>query len=509
MRKPRRYRPRRSYSSRHRKRINVIPLLIIIFILGFFFWAVFQFFSTLFSGIQTESITTDLNILKGRTEFQLSQSNNQWTPAFSHQNFVEGDSLKTSKKSKSELKFMQNNTITLDEKTKIIIHKLEKNAKEETDIKFEITSGQIWFTYQPKEIHKNNLNIKTSKVNISTSKSAIFDIQISEEAQTIYLIKGNLSIIFKDSEKSLNMGTGQKLIIYPQTTFLTENDLESIDIDFINSDWHIYNLEKTNPEQAQKLLDKKNKVLESQNTEENTETEEGLSDIESPTILQPEQNLVIPANQKNPVLLSGTAPLDAYQIEVNGFALSRFKPGDRKWTYYLASKFNTLKPGKNTYKVVTVDRLGKKSKPAIINVTYNGTAQNFNIPKKETLSAEKNKVKFKTNNTKPVPVSSSNFGTPIVTSPQFFKDNPHSIFQTASSVVTFYGDVPANTQYVEINGFKLRLFHSGDKTFKYIANARPGGNMKEGQNTYTIIAYGPNGVSSQTKIVIEYTPVKL
>ncbi len=82
------------------------------------------------------------------------------------------------------------------------------------------------------------------------------------------------------------------------------------------------------------------------------------------------------------------------------------------------------------------------------------------------------------------------------------------IHQTAASVITIVGEVDATTEAVEVNGFRLRKFEPGNTTFSYIANAAYG-NMKEGENTYTIRAFGPKGVMSETSIKVHYAPVEL
>ncbi len=535
MRRPQRYKTRRTYGSRNRKKTSWMPFLLVVSILGFFFWAVFQFFSMLFSGIQTESITANLDILKGRIEFQLSGDNSTWTSAFSHQNFVEGDSLKTAKKSRSELSIDGKNILFLDEKTELKIEKLRKNKNNEYLFEFKILAGQFWNAGLSNKEKSSPINITTPDLYITSDNSSVFNISSNLEEEVISVVKGDVEVLFQETEKKLKIGTGQKIIFKAQDSFLTENDLEPIDIDFINSDWYISNLEKTNPETAQKLRDKKNQknILKTQDDvhKKILDSDEGLSDIESAKIISPSEDRIVPANEEL-VVISGTAPLEAYQVLVNNFALSKFQPGDRKWNYYAATKYNTMKPGKNIYSVVVVDRMGKKSKAVNVTLDYQGVSRNFDleipaakkvkaefkVPEKiikaEIISEEKNASEVQeevpevevespaeTTDLKP-------FANPRVTRPAFFKTSPNGVFETSSSVVTFAGNVPAGTQSVKVNGFALRKFKPGDTTFSYIANAGYT-NMKEGRNIYTIIAFGKNGVHSKTQIIIEYTPVKL
>ena len=70
------------------------------------------------------------------------------------------------------------------------------------------------------------------------------------------------------------------------------------------------------------------------------------------------------------------------------------------------------------------------------------------------------------------------------------------------------GDVDSTTQAIEVNGFRLQKFSPGDTSFSYIANATYG-NLREGLNTFTIIAFGPSNQQSQSEVKIIYTPLEL
>jgi|GEM_PF-5783812 len=88
-RRPSRYRRSSVYARRRRR--NWAPFVVFVLVLSFFLWALFQFFSLLFANVRTEISSAQLEILQGRGEFRLSSENSSWTPAFSGQNFVEGD----------------------------------------------------------------------------------------------------------------------------------------------------------------------------------------------------------------------------------------------------------------------------------------------------------------------------------------------------------------------------------------------------------------------------------
>jgi len=213
-------------------------------------------------------------------------------------------------------------------------------------------------------------------------------------------------------------------------------------------------------------------------------------DLAAPVILSPAQDAVIPASQDS-IALEGTAPNQAFQIQVNGYTLTKFQPGDRKWTYFAATKFGTLKPGANTYQVIAIDRQGQRSEVTNLNLTYQGTAAVVN-------------------NTPSVEEVITEFPPPRVTTPALFAEDPSATYQTSADRVTLFGTVPVGTNAVKVNGFQLRKFNVGETKFQYTAIALGiNGNMQEGENTYTIQALGPDGKSSETSVKVVYTPISL
>lgn len=61
----------------------------------------------------------------------------------------------------------------------------------------------------------------------------------------------------------------------------------------------------------------------------------------------------------------------AEKVVVNGYTLSRFKPGDTTWSYFANESAGNLKPGVNTYQVYGIDEEGNKSSVVEFTITYN------------------------------------------------------------------------------------------------------------------------------------------
>ncbi len=287
--------------------------------------------------------------------------------------------------------------------------------------------------------------------------------------------------------------------------------LEIIDNDFIKSEWHLKNLEQFFQTEASEIrrqieIDtqkkealKKAEALASGEDGDDLETSD---EMESPKFLSPAEGERIPA-EKESIQVEGIAPEKAVQIIVNGYTLTKFEPGDRKWTYFAAKKFGTLIEGENLFSVVAVSREGKKSQPAVLKIFYDGTTTiTPNTTEDSTPDA-----------TPPEPTSSiNNFIAPEIVNP--IVADPTAPYQTSAAVVTIKGLVDAKTNSVLVtnmsidpdNHFKLAKFKAGDTEFSYIANANYG-NMKKGENIFAIQAIGPDGKSATTNVKIFYTPL--
>ncbi len=80
-----------------------------------------------------------------------------------------------------------------------------------------------------------------------------------------------------------------------------------------------------------------------------------------------------------------------------------------------------------------------------------------------------------------------------------------SVVTTADATLTISGTVPATTTKVLINDYALTRFVPGSTEFSYNA-AVEWGTLVEGENKYTIVAFGENDKRSEAQITIMYDP---
>ncbi len=83
---------------------------------------------------------------------------------------------------------------------------------------------------------------------------------------------------------------------------------------------------------------------------------------------------------------------------------------------------------------------------------------------------------------------SQTIATPVIAAPA----GNGQTYRTQKDEITVSGTVPAGTEGVIVNDYRLQLFRSGDTTWSYLAS-KALGNMKDGVNIYDIVALDKAG----------------
>jgi len=485
-------RRRRSVNFARRKRVNFVPLLVILTLIFLFFWTGKMLFGVLFGGDRNEIASVRLQILNGRAEFSLAENVETWTPAYSDQTFLAGDTIRTIGNSRVSLEFLGGNVVFLGPETEFKINELEQKSSGKKIFLANLKKGQIWARVSDDDFgadQKSQFTIETDKLKLYV-RGTIFSLSAIDIQNVVRLIKGNVDVDIldgKEKPQNVKVGVGQKLVVNEENLQKIKNGedvLEIIDNEFIESEWHLQNLNRFLPQEAAQI--RRRIEISAVKTPVMGNPEGG--EMPSPVIISPKDGDQIPANLEN-LVIEGTAPENTVQIVVNDYTLTKFLPGDRKWSYFASSKFGTLVAGKNTFTVIAISRDGRKSNPVSISVFYTGEDA---TPKKDLNEALESSI--------------NSFSAPVVLKPTVFShDEP---YQTSAPVVTISGLVDPKTNAVEINGFKLKKFTPGQTEFQYIANANYG-NLKIGENPFKIVAFGPDGKTSETEIIIHYSPISL
>lgn len=473
------FRSRRSYGRRRtNKGSSLKKILFYGILLLFLFWGG----RAIFSGGEALSAEANITIRQGVLEFSLN-GDDLWTRGISGQKFLEGDSLRCTGNCEASVDLLNGGSIiVMGPNTELQFHELSQDSSGRKNIELLLTKGEVWGSIADNEFsHKNSHFFITTPSSQIDVQGAILDVTTGI-SDLIRVLRGkiNLRAINPNGNKSdvVEMNIGQQIQMDTAAKELffsddAEKAMESLDTSFEESEWNLKNLEFFSPQEAAAIRHR----IELSATP--TTQDPRKNGFDSPTITSPAAGAIIPAAQ-DMVELEGVAPVDAYRISVNGYTLTKFQPGDRKWSYFASKKFGTLVPGENTFNVVALSRDGKESAPATVSITYDAT-------KEPVVVAE----------------ATSDFPVPVIQNPTL--TDTTKAFETKESVLTISGIVDPQTIAVEVNGFRLQKFTAGDTQWKYTANAQYG-NMISGENTYTVVAIGPDNKKSSASIRVNYTP---
>lgn len=73
-------------------------------------------------------------------------------------------------------------------------------------------------------------------------------------------------------------------------------------------------------------------------------------------------------------VIRGKAPAQAHSIEVNGYKLKKYLPGQKSWSYIAATRMKTMKEGANEYLVKAFGKDGKEIDSVKFSIAYDAQA---------------------------------------------------------------------------------------------------------------------------------------
>ncbi len=219
---------------------------------------------------------------------------------------------------------------------------------------------------------------------------------------------------------------------------------------------------------------------------------------EPPTITAPAGNGETYLTNSTEIEITGTAPDSAIGIEVNGYRLQLFEPGDSEWSYLANTSFNNYQFGENVYEVVAINRGGYRSDPATLIVTL-GEGDEGVVPSgsgsasaRPTGTVEESKLPT---NTPLMPGAISIYAPAAGTE-----------YNATEKEFLIEGNVPQETASVWVNGYKLQLYEQGKGFFNYIASTDLS-TLKRGRNVYKIAIRSDTGhLLDEVNYVVNFAP---
>jgi len=489
----------------------------LVLIAALLLWAVMKFFVWAFTGSRSEAMAATVLDLSGPAEFSI-EKDSEWVPVYSDQLVYKGDSIRTKNNSQLGLRILnENNWLHLDYNTELKITELEEKSGETRIIELELLRGRVWGHIDPLLLsasEKSQMKVVTPKATTHIL-GTMFVIEAGVAEDLVRVMEGRVSVEVtsktennKEKRTEVPMSVGQQMRVNDSNILTISGGgdvLEKLDTEFITSEWHLYNLEQFNPDEAAEIrgpleVEESEPVGADPNiTAPETDTVPELptsTTLEPVAFTSPAAGATVGDKADDLVVISGIAPAGASEIWVNNYKLNLFRPGDRKWRYFAKGEFNTLKNGQNSYTAFAVDSQGNRSESRTLTFNYLGMADGGVVPATNNTSTNTTN----TNEVTTVTAPSNDVMAPVFVYPKV------SPFETSASKVTLRGTVDPSVTAVEVNGYRLKQFQAGSGTWKYLANADMG-NMSEGENTFTVQTYIGNNKSKSTSVNIVYRPM--
>lgn len=221
---------------------------------------------------------------------------------------------------------------------------------------------------------------------------------------------------------------------------------------------------------------------------------------EPPHFLTPAKDGETYQTQRTQFEITGSAPADAIGVIVNDYRLQFFSPGDKTWKYLASTNLDNLKLGENTFTAVAINQGGYKSEPVTMKIVLGGETEGVIAGNPEESAGEGGQIE-------PTALPDNDPlqpGTISVTAPT--PGTRHTASGTDAIEFLIEGTVPAGTNSVWVNGYKLQLYEIGKLYWNYIASTKLN-TMKRGENAYEIVARDADGkILDRFTYVIEFDP---
>lgn len=346
-----------------------------------------------------------------------------------------GDELKTSADSKAIVEFFDGTVMRVDGGANFVLNEIT-NTDSKKEIHLLLVNGKLWFNKVYKDTRATLVEVKTDSILVKSDSQNIFEVEneFDDVVRVMFGADVNVDIFAEDGKKVVEtekVGVGQEIVfsvavLSKYWSYLSPSVLGALSDEFRLSEWFIWNeKEDKTPTEFVKV---EGSDSEFQRVEPEVLVEEPLLDEDGNPIVAPEPlldedgNPIVapetvdgdvvkedpsekePAEEK-PVsvatlsapkivsvsgktkvndkgfyveptrlaTLSGTVS-GADKVVVNGFTLTKFKPGDTTWTYFANADFSLMKKGENVYEVVAYGANGSKSEKLVVKVLHEPAA---------------------------------------------------------------------------------------------------------------------------------------
>ncbi len=207
-----------------------------------------------------------------------------------------------------------------------------------------------------------------------------------------------------------------------------------------------------------------------------------LAALSSPTITSPASAGQTYRTQASEITLRGGVPAGTQAVEVNGYRLQLYKPGNTTWSYLARTDLGNLVAGRNEFNVVAINGSSLASPPATLVVLVEAGQEGIVASGAVVGSSSSSVQESDLPKNDPTRAGSLQVTGPV----------PGTQYTATGSEILIEGTTIAETDSVWVNGYKLQLYKPGKTTWNYIARESMG-NLKKGQNVYRIVTRDKQG----------------
>lgn len=340
-----------------------------------------------------------------------------------------GDELKTSADAKVIVEFFDGTVMRADGGTNFVLNEIE-NGDKAKEIHLLLVDGKLWFNKVYKDTGSTLVSVKTDSILVKSGSENVFEVEneFDDVVRVMFGSDVNVDIFAEDGKKVVEtekIGVGQEIVfsnaaLSKYWSYLSPSVLSALNDEFKVSDWFVWNdAEDKNPTQFVKVegSDGEFKRVEPEVLMEEEEVEldedgnpivkeeaedEGGEVVSEGQVVEgedPAEDVVVEKDEtveigelSAPKILSVSGRTEtnesgfyveptrlatlkgsvsgAEKVVVNGFTLTKFKPGDKEWFYFANADFALMKKGENFYEIVAYGKDGAKSEKLVVKVLH-------------------------------------------------------------------------------------------------------------------------------------------
>jgi len=468
----------------------ILPFLIIIcagviVVLGYQLW----------SSLNTDSNEKDIFMYTAQGSSKiLPWGAGEWERGYNGTRLLQGDSIKTLSGGRIVIELFNDHYIRLDEKTELAMTEIKKNG-DSYEINLTLLEGRVWLNSNESSKTPVKFTVKTNHTFVKTV-GTIYEVEQLAGNEVIRVIKGTIlaDIMIEDNGKtnkveSLQIGVGQEATLSAEVLQKYANRespsvVNALSDAFRESGFYKWNMSE---DQMPSDFSKAGSTDMLNDNGATPEPETGLPVLEgelaSPAITTP--STLNFSTTESSINIRGTTVAETKKMmvdvksgtTVNTYTLNLYVEGNTEWNFIVSEDAGTMRSGLNEYSFYALGDNEAASGKTKLSVVYN----------KEGAQEEEEEE----------PVVTGTLTAPTVNTYNGGASNTVSV-----DGIKVVGSV-SGAEKILVDGYQLKAFTAGDSTWSYTVKESYG-NLKAGENVYTVEAYAKDGSKKTATFKIIY-----